>query len=255
MARDKERLMEILIPSLGDIVDILIITFVLYRFIVLLRKVGGYQVLIGIFTVVIIYFLATFWELNMISSLLQILKEYWLIVFIIIFQQEIRSIFIRLAQSHDLRSLFTSTQKSVYSPLLNAVSIMSFRKIGALIVFENSNKLNDYIETGEVIDAQISVKLLLTIFNSKTILHDGAAIIRGDRIQAVKVLLPLSENIEYAQKFGTRHLAAIGITEKTDAFVIVVSEETGRISTVRNGEIIVDLTIDELSQRIKDETR
>ncbi|MCF7793552.1 MAG: diadenylate cyclase CdaA [Candidatus Cloacimonetes bacterium] len=247
--------MEILIPSLSDILDILIIAFILYRFIILLRKVGGYQVLIGIITAVVIYFAATFLELNMVTSLLQILKEYWVIVFIIIFQQEIRSLFTRLAQSHDLRSLFSSAKKSVYSPLLNAVSIMSFRKIGALIVFENNRKLNDYIESGELIDAQISVKLLLTIFNNKTILHDGAAIIRGDRIQAVKVVLPLSENIEYAQKFGTRHLAAVGITENTDAFSIVVSEETGRISVAKNGELITDLTIDELSQRIKDETR
>lgn len=246
--------MKILIPSISDIIDIIIIAFILYRVIILLRKVGGYQILIGIITVVVIYFTATFLELNMVSSLLQILKKYWIIVFIIIFQQEIRTLFTRLAQSHDLRSLFTSAKKSVYSPLLNAVSIMAFRKIGALIVFENNRKLNDYIESGELIDAQISVKLLLTIFNNKTILHDGAAIIRGDRIQAVKVVLPLSENIEYAQKFGTRHLAAVGITENSDAFSIVVSEETGRISVAKNGELITDLTIDELSQRIKDET-
>lgn len=246
--------MEILIPSISDIVDILIIAFILYRFIILLRRVGGYQILVGIITAVVIYLAATLLELNMVSSFLQAFKEYWVIVFIIVFQQEIRSLFSRLAQSHDLRSLFSNTKRSAFTPLLNAVSIMSFRKIGALIVLEKNRKLNDYIETGELIDAQISVKLLLTIFNNKTILHDGAAIIRGDRIHAVKVVLPLSENIEYAQKLGTRHLAAVGITEKTDAFAIVVSEETGRISVAKNGELKTDLTIDELSQRIKDET-
>jgi diadenylate cyclase len=131
---------------------------------------------------------------------------------------------------------------------------MSFRKIGALIVIENKRSLNEYIESGEMIDAQISVKLLLTIFNNKTILHDGAAIIRDNRILAVKVVLPLSENMEYTQKHGTRHLAALGISEITDALVVVVSEETGRISVAKNGELTTDLTIDELSQRIKDET-
>ena len=246
--------MEILIPKITDLIDILIIAFILYKFIMLLRRVGGIQILVGLIAAVLIYFTASIMKLNMVSSLLGILKNYWIIVFIILFQQEIRSIFARIGHSHDLRSLFKSPIKSVYPPLLNAVSIMSFRKLGALIVIENNRKLNNLIESGEMIDAHISVKLLLTIFNNKTILHDGAAIIRGDRILAVKVVLPLSENVEYAQKLGTRHLAAVGITENTDAFAIVVSEETGRISVARNGDLTSDLTIDELSQRIKDET-
>ncbi|HPR16715.1 MAG TPA: diadenylate cyclase CdaA [Candidatus Cloacimonadota bacterium] len=246
--------MKILIPGFTDIIDILIIAYILYKFIMLLRKVGSIQVLLGLLAVVVIYLSATFLELNMVSSLLRTLKEYWLVVLIIIFQPEIRQVFSRLAQNHNLHSLFRSATKSVYSPLLNAVSIMSFRKIGALIVIENSRTLNDYIVTGEIIDAQISVKLLLTIFNNKTILHDGAVIIRNDRILAVKVVLPLSENVDYAQKLGTRHLAAVGVTENSDAFAIVVSEETGHISVAKSGELISDLTIDELSQRIKDET-
>ncbi|MFC1897938.1 diadenylate cyclase CdaA [Candidatus Cloacimonadota bacterium] len=246
--------MEILIPKFTDILDILIIAFILYRLVILLKKAGGYQVIIGLLVAVIIYFTATLLELNMVTSLLGIIKDYWIVVFIILFQQEIRSLFARAAHSHDLRSLFKSAKKSVHSPLLNAVSIMAFRRIGALIVIENNRNLNDYIESGEMIDAKISVKLLLTIFNNKTILHDGAAIIRDDRILSVKVVLPLSENVEYTQKHGTRHLAAIGITETTDALVVVVSEETGRISVAKGGELITDLTIDELSQRIKDET-
>lgn len=246
--------MEIFIPKFTDILDILIIAFILYRFVILLKRAGGYQILIGLIVAVIIYFTATLLELNMVTSFLGIIKDYWVILFIILFQQEIRSLFARAAHSHDLRALFTSAKKSVHSPLLNAVSIMSFRRIGALIVIENKRNLNDYIESGELIDALISVKLLLTIFNSKTILHDGAVIIRSDRILAVKVVLPLSENMEYTRKHGTRHLAAIGITETTDALVVIVSEETGRISVAKGGELITDLTIDELSQRIKDDT-
>ena len=246
--------MRILIPRITDIIDILIVAYLLYRLILLLKKAGGFQILIGIVAALIIYFTASILNLNMVSSILKVFKDYWVIVFIILFQQEIRNLFARLAQSHNLKSLFRDAKKSVFSPLLNAVSIMSFRKIGALIVIENSRKLNDFIESGEIIDAQVSVKLLLTIFNNKTILHDGAVVIRNNRILAVKVVLPLSENVEYVQKLGTRHLAAVGITEGTDAFVIVVSEETGRISVARNGELFRGLSIDELSQRIKDET-
>jgi diadenylate cyclase len=142
----------------------------------------------------------------------------------------------------------------VYANLLNAVAIMSFRKVGALIVIENSRKLDEYIESGEIIDADITVKLLLTIFNSKTILHDGAVIIRNNRIYACKVVLPLSEKVEFKQKLGTRHLAALGISEESDAFCVIVSEETGKISTAYNGEIILGISQDELSQRIKDGT-
>ena len=246
--------MSILIPRITDIIDILIVAYLLYRLILLLKKAGGFQILIGIVAALIIYFTASILNLNMVSSILKVFKDYWVIVFIILFQQEIRNLFARLAQSHNLKSLFRDAKKSVFSPLLNAVSIMSFRKIGALIVIENSRKLNDFIESGEIIDAQVSVKLLLTIFNNKTILHDGAVVIRNNRILAVKVVLPLSENVEYEQKLGTRHLAAVGITEGTDAFVIVVSEETGRISVARSGELFPGLSIDELSQRIKDET-
>lgn len=246
--------MEILIPKITDIIDILIIAFIIYRIILLMKRVGSFQILAGLLAVVLIYFTALILKLNMVSALLGIMKEYWIIVFIVLFQQEIRSIFARIGRSHDLRSLFKSPTKSVYTPLLNAVSIMSFRKLGALIVIENEHKLNDLIESGEMIDAQISIKLLLTIFNNKTILHDGAVIIRDDRILAVKVVLPLSENVEYTKKLGTRHLAAVGITENTDAFAIVVSEETGKISVAKNGILTTDLTIDILSQRIKDET-
>ena len=104
-----------------------------------------------------------------------------------------------------------------------------------------------------MVDALISVKLLLTVFNNKSILHDGAAVIRGERLLAVKVVLPLSEKLQYTRKFGTRHLAAIGITEITDAIAVVVSEETGEISFVKQGNLTGDITIDELSQLLKDE--
>ena len=246
--------MSFLIPKITDVIDILMVSFLLYRLIFLLKKTGGFQVILGFGLVLLLYFTASVLNLSMMTSFLKLLKDYWVIAFIIIFHPEIRNLFSKLLRNRDLMSVFKDTKKKIYTLLLNTVSIMSFRKIGALIVIENNGKLDDYIESGETIDARISTKLLLTIFNNKTILHDGAVIIRKERILAVKVVLPLSENIEYTQKFSTRHLAAIGITEKSDAFAIVVSEETGKISVAKNGVISTNLTIDELSQRIKDET-
>ncbi|MBN1326475.1 MAG: diadenylate cyclase CdaA [Candidatus Cloacimonetes bacterium] len=246
--------MNFLIPNITDIIDILLVAFLLYRVIILSRKAGGFQLLIGVGLVFILYFIAITLELRMITSFLSVLKDYWIIVFVILFQQEIRNIFLKIIHNHDLRLIFKDAKKSVHSPLLNAISIMSFRKIGALILIENQRKLNEYVETGEIIDAVISLKLILTIFNNKTILHDGAVVIRKDRIYAAKVVLPLSDNIEYTRKLGTRHLAAVGISEETDAFAIVVSEETGKISAARDGRIVTDISIDELAQRIKDET-
>jgi len=246
--------MSFLIPRVTDIIDIILVAFILYRLILLTKRTGGYQILVGLGLLIILFFIASVLNLSMITSFLRILKDYWVIVIVILFQPEIRSLFLKFAGDRVLLNIFKSSNKYSFTPLLNAVSIMSYRNIGALIVIEGQRKLDEFIESGELLDAQISLKLLLTLFNQKTILHDGAVIIRQNRIHAAKVVLPLSEDIEYSRKLGTRHLAAVGVSEKTDAFVIVVSEETGRISVAKNGELISNLSIDELAQRLKDET-
>ncbi len=246
--------MNFLIPRITDLIDILLVAFLLYRVIILTQRTGGYQILIGLFLLLILFFVASILDLSMITSFLRVLKDYWVIVLVIIFHPEIRSFILKLAGDRDILNMFKTTSRYSYTPLLNAVSIMSYRNIGALIVIERQRKLTDLIDSGEIIDAQISLKLLLTIFNQKTILHDGAVVIRQNKIYAAKVVLPLSENVDYTRKLGTRHLAAVGVTEKTDAFVIVVSEETGRISVAKDGELISNLSIDELAQRLKDET-
>lgn len=246
--------MSFLIPSVTDIIDILLVAVILYRLLIISQKTGGYQILIGIGLIVVIYFVAAALQLSLMTSILRALKDYWILVFIILFQPEIRGVLTKIVRTHDLRLMMKGSLKKQFTPLLNAVSIMSFRKIGALILIEKHQKLDEFIETGEIIDARLSLKLLLAIFNQKSVLHDGAVIVRNDKIYAAKVVLPLSENIEYTKKYGTRHLAALGISEKTDSFAIIVSEESGRISSASNGEITSDLSIDELAQRIKDET-
>jgi len=248
--------MEFLIPRFKDIVDILIIAFLIYQALLIVRKSGGYQVLWGLLFVVVLYILAVIFNLKMVSSLLSAIRNYWFIAVVILFQPELRSILARLNLPRELSKVFSKQEKSsLYTPLIDAVSSMSFRKIGALIVLENKRKLHEYIYSGEPIDAIVSMRLILTIFNPKSVLHDGAIIIRDQRIMAAKVVLPLSKKAEYVRKFGTRHLAGIGITEISDAIAIIVSEQTGQISVAKAGKIQTNVAFEELLQILTDVTK
>jgi diadenylate cyclase len=245
--------MDFLIPRFKDIVDIFIIAFLIYQSLLIIRKSGGYQVLWGLLFLLLLYFIASIFDLRVLSGLLSGIKTYWIMAVVILFQPEIRTILSKLNLAKELQSVFSrGEQSSVYTPLIDAVSSMSFRKTGALIVLENKRKLNEYVQNSELIDSAISMRLILAIFNTKSVLHDGAIIIRGNRIMAAKVVLPLSKNSEYSRKFGTRHLAAIGITEVSDAIAIIVSEQTGQVSVAQSGAITVNIAFEELMQIISD---
>ena len=247
--------MEILIPKFADIVDIFIITFLIYHILLVLRRSGGWQILVAVLAIIVLATIATALNLRMVSSLLNSISRYWALALIILFQPEIRTLLSKINLSRELNlSLRKRETNHVYMPLIDAISSLSFRKIGALIVIENRRKLTEYINNGEIIDAALSLRLVLTIFNPKSPLHDGAIIIRGDRIIAAKVVLPLSKNPEYIKHFGTRHLAGIGITEVSDAIAIIVSEQTSQISVAQNGEIKVNVAYEELLQILMDAT-
>ncbi|HOH46814.1 MAG TPA: diadenylate cyclase, partial [Candidatus Cloacimonadota bacterium] len=175
---------------------------------------------------------------------------------VILFQPELRSMLARLNLSKELGMAFRRKESSAqYTNLIDAISSMSFRKIGALIVLENKRRLNEYISSGEPIDSAISTRLILTIFNTRSVLHDGAIIIRQDRIMAAKVVLPLSKNPEYVHKWGTRHLAGVGISELSDAIAVIVSEQTGQISVAHGGKLQNGIAFEELVQIIADATK
>ncbi|MDI9528398.1 MAG: diadenylate cyclase CdaA [Candidatus Cloacimonadota bacterium] len=245
--------MEFLIPRFKDIVDIFLIAFLIYQLLTIVRRSGGYQILLGIMFIFLIYLIAALFDLKMVSSALASIRNYWIIALIVLFQPELRSLLARFNISRELGLAFRKKESnSIYMPLMDAISSMSFRKTGALIVIENKRKLNEYIHSGEIIDATMSLRLILTIFNPKSALHDGAIIIRGDRIMAAKVVLPLSRKPEYVKRFGTRHLAGIGITEISDAVAIIVSEQNSQISVARNGNISVNIAYEELLQIITD---
>ncbi len=248
--------MSFLIPRFKDFIDILLIAFLIYQSLLIVRKSGGYQVLWGLLFIMLLYFLAVVFDLRVVSSLLSAIRNFWIIAVVILFQPELRSILARLNLSRELGIAFRKRERtSLYSPIIDAVSSMSFRKTGALIVIENKRKLHEFIQSSELIDAAISMRLVLTIFNPKSLLHDGAIIIRGERIMAAKVVLPLSKKQDYVRKFGTRHLAGIGITELSDAIAIIVSEQTGKVSVAQAGAIQTDVAFEELMQILTDATR
>ncbi|NLK49482.1 MAG: TIGR00159 family protein [Candidatus Cloacimonetes bacterium] len=241
-----------LIPQFRDIVDIIIISFLIYHSISIVRKSGGYQVLGGILLLVILYIVANAAKLRMLLSVLNFIRNYWVLGLIIIFQPEIRTILTRFFLSRGLSGFRRRDSTDVFTTLVDAVSSMSLRKTGALIVLEKKRRLNEYIQNGEPIDAKISLRLILTIFNPRSSLHDGAIIIRGDRILAAKVVLPLTKKSAFVQDFGTRHLAGIGISELTDAIAIIVSEQNGKVSIARGGNIQHGVAFEELMQIVSD---
>ncbi|HRX77097.1 MAG: diadenylate cyclase CdaA [Candidatus Cloacimonetes bacterium] len=248
--------MGFLIPRFKDLIDILIIAFIIYQTLLIIRKSGGYQVLWGLLFILVLYFLASIFELKVLSSLLSGVRTYWIMAIVILFQPELRAILSRLNLARELQTAFHKSENhSLYTPLIDAVSSMSFRKTGALIVVERKRKLNEFVQAGELIDSGISMRLILTIFNTKSVLHDGAIIIRGNRIMAAKVVLPLSKNPEFTRKYGTRHLAGIGITEISDAISIIVSEQSGQISIAQAGQITSNVAFEELMQIISDASK
>ncbi|MCB5231173.1 MAG: diadenylate cyclase CdaA [Candidatus Cloacimonas sp.] len=247
--------MEFLLPNFTDIIDILIVWAIIYRLILLAKREGGYQILIGLSVLLFLFIIASFLQLEMILSVISTLKDHWLLVVIILFQPEIRNILAKMSHTNIFAPFQKTPVKSIYAPLTNAIDTMSFLKRGSLIVIENKIKLNKFIETGEKIDAILSSRLLNVLFDKNSSLHDGAMIIRNDRIIAAKVVLPLSQNLEYKRHFGTRHLAAVGISEESDALAIVVSEETGKIAVALKGELQVDVNLERLSQIISDSTK
>lgn len=245
--------MDFLIPGFEDILDILLISFLIYQALLIVRKSGSYQVLWGLLSIFVFYFIAMILNLKMLLSVLGTVRSYWILALVIIFQPELRSLLTRLNLSHNIGTSFRRKDaESHLSPLIDAISSMSFRKIGALIVLENKRNLNEFIHGGEILDATISTRLILSIFNTRSVLHDGAIIIRGNRIMAAKVVLPLSKKTEYVTRFGTRHLAGIGISELTDALVIIVSEQSGQISIASGGKIQSGVALEELFQVISD---
>jgi diadenylate cyclase len=236
----------------NDLIDIVIVGFLIYQVFLIIRGTGAVQVGFGVLFLTIIYFLSQSLGLRTLNWTLTKIFPYLVFIILILFQHEIRKAISVLGQNPFL-NLFTRTVTTQpLDEIVLAVTAMASKRIGAIVVLQREMGLKNYIEGGISIDAKVSYDLLMSIFNPAAPLHDGAVIIQTDRISAAACFLPLTMNPYLARELGSRHRAAIGLSEETDAMVIVVSEETGRISMVHNEVMISDLDGPELKKRISE---
>lgn len=234
------------IPGFWDLFEIILITIILYQLIMFIKGTRGWQMILGMSTLLLLYYLSTWFELRTIEWLLANLFAYFVFALIVIFQAEIRRGLAQLGKGGILSGLSPHTDDDVIEEIGSAVSSLASQKIGALIIVEGEIGLRNYIESGIELDSRVSASLLVSIFSPSVPLHDGAIIIRDSRIAAAGCFLPLTRNPMLSKSLGTRHRAAIGITEETDAIAVVVSEETGTISMVTGGKMLRGLTGDNL---------
>lgn len=223
-----------------DILDIIIIAFVLFKAIEFLRDSRAGQLIKGLFILLGMYAIAGWWELTTTNWILSRAVDSIIIAAAVIFQPELRRILEKVGRTNFAKGQFfddNDTLSDCIDDVSRAAAIMQEKKIGALIVFERTTQLGEIINTGTTIDAEASVSMINNIFFPKSPLHDGAMIVRGGRIYAAGCILPLTQREDLSLQLGTRHRAAIGMTENSDAVVLVVSEETGTISIVSNGMI------------------
>lgn len=229
--------------NIVNLLDILVVWFVFYELIMLLRGTKAVQLLRGIIVIVLVKIIAVYVGFGTVSWLMDQVINWGVIAMIIIFQPEIRrglehlgrgSVFVRNRQVNE-------AEKQMIAALDKAIQYMSKRRIGALMTIQMDTGLEDYIETGIELDAKITGELLINIFIPNTPLHDGAVIIRNNKVAVAAAYLPLSDSNLIPKELGTRHRAAVGISEVTDALTIVISEETGEVSITKNNELLCNM--------------
>lgn len=240
----------------SSIVDIFLVWFVIYKLIMVIRGTKAVQLLKGLFVIVIVWVLSDFLQLNTLNKMMEAVITWGFLAVIIIFQPELRRALEQLGRG----KIFTRSgvpeeeeEKNRIGEIVKAVDYMAKRRIGALISIEKETGMGDYIETGTSLDAQISSELLINIFIPNTPLHDGAVILQKNQIAAAACYLPLSESPFISKELGTRHRAALGISEVTDSLTIIVSEETGSVSVARNGELFRELSQEKFEQLLTKE--
>lgn len=243
-------------PTLADIIDILIVAFLLYKLLMWTRDTRASQVLKGLGVLFVIYWLSGMMGFKALNWILNLVVNSGAVVVVVLFQSELRKALEKIgrAGSSGLDKLRTGENSGkdrneiIVSEMVSAMLNLSRRRVGALIVIECHTGLQDVLESGTRIDAEISAPLLENIFEPNTPLHDGAVIIRGTRVEAAACILPLSENTGISRELGTRHRASLGISESTDCIALIVSEETGTISVARGGKLTRHLDAHSLRQ-------
>ncbi len=235
--------------SVISIIDIVLVALLIYQFLVLVRGTRAAPMLVAVATLGLAFYFARLGELRTLNWLLSTLLPYVVFALIVVFQSEIRHALANLGSRISLMRS-SSSVADVYDDIVLAANLFSQNQTGALIVIEREIGLRTYIESGVALDARLSYDLLATIFRPSAPLHDGAVIVQRDRSAAAACFLPLSMNPVLSTQLGTRHRAAIGITEETDAVAVIISEETGTISMAVAGSIERELTVERLRERL-----
>lgn len=246
------------IDHIGDffriVVDIGVVSLVVYRLVLLVRETRAWQLIKGILFILIAAKIGGYFGLQTLSYLLNHAVQYIAIALVVIFQPELRRALEQIGRSK-FRSLFIMDETEIEQKGSNIIEQVSLAvehftktKTGALIVFEKQTKLGEVIHSGVLLDAQISSQLLMSVFSTTTPLHDGAVVIRANKLKAAGCFLPLTDNPHVSKELGTRHRAAIGVTEAADCMALVVSEESGKISIARGGKIERGLNLERMKE-------
>ncbi len=236
--------------TLADLIDVALVAFLFYRVLILMKGTRSAQIVLGVFLLFFISFLAFWFRLEGLKWLITNIATVGILVLVIVFQPELRNGLAQIGHSKLFRVFFRYEKSKTLDELVRAAVRLSQMRYGGLVVIEREIGLKDLIETGKAVNAEVSADLLVTIFTPYTPLHDGAAIVQGDYVVAVACTLPLTQNPRYAKLFGMRHKAAIGVTEESDAIVMVVSEETGKIAIAYKGVLYENVDKSTLKERL-----
>jgi diadenylate cyclase len=235
-----------------DILDILLVSFLFYQLYNFLKGSVAARMVVGFIVILVIKVIGDWFQMSALKWMMEKLSTVWVIAFVIIFQPELRRLLTYLGQSRLIRSLVKVGELKFIEEVISAVMTLSNKNFGAIIVMLRDTGVKSVLETGVQLQAQISQQLIGAVFNPRSPLHDGAMIVRQDVVLAAKCILPLTQNPDIDPSLGTRHRAAIGISEQTDAIVIVVSEESGLIAIGEEGRIERGVTDEILRARLVD---
>jgi diadenylate cyclase len=238
--------LQFLRPGWTDLVEILIVAFLLYRILLVLQRTRAMQIMLGVVLLAFLYGVSRLLDLILIRALLEATFQYGAIAILVVFQPELRAALARLGRSRLIRALQHFEGSRVADEIVEAVERLSRSRHGAIIAIEQEVGLGEYAETGSRVEARVSAEMLTTIFTPYSPLHDGAVLVAGDQIRTAGAILPLTQSSVKDRSLGTRHRAALGLCEETDAIVVVVSEETAQISVALGGRLERDVSVERL---------
>ncbi len=240
--------------SLIDIIDIIIVTYIFYKLYLVMRGTIASQIFLGLTLIILASLIAQTFNMKSLGWIFSRLTDIWVIAIIILFQPEIRRLLLVIGRTRFARYFLKINASETINEIIEGLTELQQRKQGALIVISMGDRLTSFVETGEQLQAKVSKELLISIFNTKSPLHDGAVIINNNTIVAARCILPLSsvEKIEN-KKLGTRHRAGLGASEDVNAMVIILSEETGSLSIAEDGKLKFVKSMDELKREMKKE--